>query len=182
MTDDGMNEDEDKVAVDAGSVTEASVKAPKPSVILYPGDQLRDRRNGIIQHHYRHSEIPLDKLRAFIIYASGVIEVYCTKLIREEVIAADYQHQAYSYLLEDMSQTHRESLLSQCDLFDDSLCGSLGNFRGLRNKLAHQPHDPIDWDEENVPSKMTLGIDIIDVLYEALRSGDASESLSDHSL
>jgi len=107
-----------------------------------------------------------DDLFLFVIEAHGVIEELTTRAICQNIIDDGYSSDAFNYVYSDMSQYHREKLLSQCGILDETLPNSLDNFRGLRNQIAHNRGRNIDWKGDNVEETVREAIDTVAALHE----------------
>lgn len=112
-----------------------------------------------------------DDLFKFIIQTHAVIEELTAGIITKYVIEDEYSDAAYEYVYSGMSQHHREKLLSECGILEDSIKGYLGNFRGLRNRIAHKPEMNIDWAEDDIEDRIKLSIEIVEDLTACLNTG-----------
>jgi abortive infection bacteriophage resistance protein len=107
-----------------------------------------------------------DDLFLFVIETHGAIEEYTTRALCQQIIKDSYSDNAFEYVYSDMSQYHREKLLSQCGILEDKLSNDLDHFRGLRNQIAHNRGRGLDWEDDDIEETIR---DAIEVLLE-LRS------------
>ena len=107
-----------------------------------------------------------DDLFLFVIETHGAIEEYTTRALCQQIIKDSYSDDAFEYVYSDMSQYHREKLLSQCGILEDTLSNDLDHFRGLRNQIAHNRGRGLDWEDDDIEETIR---DAIEVLLE-LRS------------
>ncbi len=77
----------------------------------------------------------------------AIIEEHSAKLIWSKVFDSEAQTQdSLDYVMENMSQSHREDLLYSADVISGSLYSKLQQTRGARNELAHTYGQPLSWD------------------------------------
>lgn len=93
----------------------------------------------------------------FVLEAHGAIEQYSSKVICECVIRDEYSDDAFEYVYGSMSQHHRQRLLSKCGILKQ-LWNELDNFRRLRNEIAHNRGQNIDWCDDNVEEAIRIAI------------------------
>lgn len=95
-----------------------------------------------------------DDLNLFIITTHAAIEDATTHVITRYVIDDRLSEDAYNYVYSNMSQSHREQLLTECGILSESTRGKFGHFRGLRNAVAHEPFVQLNWREQNIEDKI----------------------------
>ena len=121
-----------------------------------------------------------DDIRYFFLWSHAVIEYYSAHLIRLYLIDDNFDKATWDYFIggsgRSMSQSHREEILTQGGIFD-GIEGRIGNVRCLRNRFAHEPFSPIQWEEDNIETKMGALIDIIDKLYSALDDEEVKKEI-----
>jgi hypothetical protein len=120
----------------------------------------------------------------FFIYAYGMIEEHSAQLIQKHLVSSRFEQETYEYFHQKVSQSHREKLLKTSGIFQESedrktIVDDIGQVARLRNKLAHQPTDPIDWEKDGVQAAMETAIDVSNRLYGALRNGSLVEEILD---
>lgn len=91
-----------------------------------------------------------DDLFLFVIETHGNIEELTTKIICQQVIDDDYSDDAFNYVYSEMSEIHREKLLSNCGILEDTLPNALDDFRRLRNQIAHNRGRGLDWQDDEI--------------------------------
>ena len=116
-----------------------------------------------------------DDVFLFVIEANGAIEQHSSRIICDYVISDEYSDDAFEYVYSQMSQTHRERLLSQCGILND-LWGNLNKFRHLRNKIAHDRGEGIDWYGDNIEECINDAMDAVVTLWSfPTTGGDGGE-------
>jgi hypothetical protein len=90
-----------------------------------------------------------DKILNFFLVAHAIIEEHSAKLIWSAIFDSEAQTEdSLDYVMEDMSQSHREDLLFASEVIDGSLYSKLQQTRGARNELAHTYGQPIAWNND----------------------------------
>jgi len=108
-----------------------------------------------------------DDLNLVVITTHAAIEDATAHLITRHVIDDKFSDEAHDYVYSNMSQSHREQLLVSCGILSDSTRGKLGQFRGIRNAVAHEPFARLDWEEENVGKKLREATTALEHLTDA---------------
>ena len=139
--------------------------------VAYAGENLKCRKRAIEALYHEtggmNTEIK-DALTLFFVFSLSIIEEYSAQILAKYVISDKFQHDLYEYLDSEMTQAHREDLLNRCGFLNNSTLGHIGNIRGIWKTLVRNPHAPIDWKEDQLPSKMEVAIDVTEELYEWL--------------
>lgn len=107
-----------------------------------------------------------DELYQVIINTHAAIEEATTHIIINYVIDDGFSDSAYNYVYSNMSQHHREKLLSECGILSNKTKGEMSYFRSLRNKVAHEPFARLDWNQDDIGEKLEDGITALDKLTE----------------
>jgi hypothetical protein len=162
-----MVEEEASLTISAGADADRS----RVMAIAYAGENLKGRKRNIESLYDEaegmNSEIK-DSLTLFFVFSLSIVEEYSAQILAKYVISDEFQHDLYEYLDSEMTQAHREELLNRCGFLDDSTRGRIGNVRGIWKKLVRKPHAPIDWEDDNLVSKMEIAIEATDELHEWL--------------
>jgi hypothetical protein len=95
-----------------------------------------------------------DDLNLVIITIHAAIEESTALLITRHVIDNRISEGAHDYVYSNMSQSHREQLLVDCGILSESTRGTFGQFRGVRNVVAHEPFTQLNWEERNIGKKL----------------------------
>jgi len=109
-----------------------------------------------------------NEFNEFVISTHATVEQLSSLLITEYVIDSRFSDLAHSYVDDGMSQSHRERLLQECNIFGGDIIGKLSEFRSLRNKIAHEPFAKIDWLKNDVENKINTILDVLKKLANAL--------------
>ncbi|KAB1197732.1 MULTISPECIES: hypothetical protein [Haloferax] len=117
-----------------------------------------------------------DDLNLFIITTHAAIEDVTTHIIIRHVIDEQFTDAAFDYVYSSMSQSHREQLLAECGILSDTTRGRLGEFRGLRNSVAHVPFVQLNWKDQNIEEKLVNATKALERLtHAALDEGRITE-------
>lgn len=110
------------------------------------------------------------ELRAFVLFGYGFIELYTSEIILKYIIDDEMEAEARDYISNSMSQNHRERLLQQVGIFNDQTRSAIGDVRGLRGDLAHNPMASLDWEEKRVEPRMEKIIEVMSRLHAGLEN------------
>lgn len=117
-----------------------------------------------------------EELTVFVITAHATIEELSTQIITDHVLNFKFSDRAYDYVYSGMSQSHREKLLSECGILSDQFCGKLGEFKGFRNRISHDPYPKIDWQDDGVEEKLKLAMNCIEKQYMLLKEEEVIDN------
>ena len=152
-------------------VQEAELIPMSPAVAYYrPSPSLQERYDEIDSDVQNAAgAVPQDtrdKILNFFLVSHAIIEEHSAKLIWSEVFDTEAQTQeSLDYVMEDMSQSHREDLLFKSDVINGSLYSKLQKTRGARNDLAHTYGQPLAW-VGDLKQKAEKAIEGFDDLHE----------------
>lgn len=104
-------------------------------------------------------------LFVFVMEANGVIEEHTTRIVCNEVISDDFSNVAFDYVYSQMSQGHREILLSECGILTE-VWNELDEFRHLRNEIAHNRGENLELTDEFIEGAVRSAIDAVKALHE----------------
>lgn len=154
------------------STTQA--RTPTPRIVSGSEGFLKGKK-ATIEKMYAKERAVTDEieqqLQIFFIFSHGMIEEYSAQLIQKYLVDGRFEQETYEYFHDKASQTHREKLLTQSGIFLDRNEGGIrddiSEISPLRHDLAHQPTDPVGWDDMDITSRMATAIDGTNRLYEA---------------
>ncbi|MFB6188172.1 MAG: hypothetical protein ABEI86_15090 [Halobacteriaceae archaeon] len=109
-----------------------------------------------------------EDLFLFVIEAHGAIEELTTRAICQHIINDSYSDDAFEYVYSDMSEYHREKLLSKCGILEDTLPNDLDRFRGLRNQIAHNRGRNLNWQDDDIEEAIQDVIGVVMALHELI--------------
>lgn len=118
-----------------------------------------------------------EDLIPLIISTHAAVEDLTTHLILAYVVQEEFADGAFEYVYSEMSQAHREQLLVQCGILSKQTRGKIGNFRGLRNEVAHGTFMQLRWHRDNIPEKMNLVFEVLNSFEEAFTDGDLIDDI-----
>lgn len=108
-----------------------------------------------------------DDLIPLIISTYAAIEDLTAHLILAFVTRDEFSDGAFDYFYSGMSQSHREELLVKCGILSSQTRGKIGNFKSLRNEVAHGTFMQLDWHRDDVPEKMNLAFEVLNRFEKA---------------
>jgi len=129
------------------------------------------KRKGVIVDNWRefgNMDAIREDLMLFTVYAHSTIEELSARLIAQHIIDDRFQDGGYQYAFSQMSQAHRERLMSECELVDDGLLGKLSEFETLRNKVVHEPHPHLDWKKDDIKRKLDHVVEVLQRISDGL--------------
>jgi len=114
-----------------------------------------------------------DDLVLFVIEAHGAIEGLTSRTICNQIMDDEYSTEAFEYVYSDMSEFHREKLLNQCGILDDTLPNDLDDFRGLRNDIAHNRGRGLDWRDDDIETTIRDVIEVVKELHGVVYTAES---------
>ena len=118
-----------------------------------------------------------DDLIPLIINIHAAIEDITAHAIVEYLVKDEFTSDSFDYFYEQMSQSHRERLLVECDILSKETRGKMSEFRALRNKVAHGTSERLDWYRDDVPERMNCAIEVLDRFTSAFTDQSLIEDL-----
>ena len=106
------------------------------------------------------------EMTEFIINTHAHIENMSVEIIADRIIDDRFSEDARSYVDHNMSQSHREMLLYECDLLPSSVQSDLSEFRQLRNEVVHRAGQPPRWELDDATEKMEAGVQALSKLAD----------------
>jgi len=113
-----------------------------------------------------------DELIPLIISTHAAIEDLTAHLILAFVIKEEFSEGAFEYIYSEMSQSHREQLLVKCGVLSNQITGKLGNFKCLRNDVAHGTFLQLDWYRDDVPERINIAFEVLNSFEEAFTDSE----------
>ncbi|WP_436931506.1 hypothetical protein [Halosimplex halobium] len=118
-----------------------------------------------------------DELIPLVISTYAAIEDITSHVLVAYVVKDGISNTAFDYIYSDMSQSHREQFLIRCNLLSRQTRGKIGNFRALRNKIAHGSTERLDWYRDDVPHRMNLAFEVLDLFTAAFTDSEFIDEL-----
>jgi len=118
-----------------------------------------------------------DELIPLVISTYAAIEDITTHVLIAYVIKDSVSNSAFDYIYSDMSQSHREQFLIRCNILSRQTRGNIGEFRALRNKIAHGTSERLDWYRDDIPKRMNLAFEVLNQFTVAFTDPDRIDEL-----
>lgn len=127
--------------------------------------------------HRKNIQAVEDDLIPLIISTHAAIEDLTAHLILAFVVKEEFSEEAFDYFYSVMSQSHREELLVKCGVLSNQTRGKIGNFKSLRNDVAHGTFMQLDWYRDDVPEKMNLAFEVLDLFEDAFTDTELIDNI-----
>ena len=118
-----------------------------------------------------------DELIPLIINTHAAIEDITAHTIVVYVVKDEFATDSFNYFYGQMSQSHRETLLVESGILSKNTRGKLGEFRALRNKVAHGTSERLDWYRDDVPERMNGAFEALDRFTSAFTDQQLIEDI-----